>query len=133
MFPICAPGQKSFLVPLSLCPGTRAAAKIPGQAFLSRDIPRDKMALYQNSRLINGRFPTLSSPFFANYMNFEGHTFVCTHGDRMLTNQDQIKLLMFMNKCSYTFEFHDPHSLLFWHVFQNTGISYQKCIPLLRN
>ena len=31
------PGQKSFLVPLSLCPGTTAAAKIPGQTPLSRE------------------------------------------------------------------------------------------------
>ena len=49
--------KKSFLVRLSLCPGTkkvslshcpgtRATAKIPGQALLSRDVPRDKMALY---------------------------------------------------------------------------------------
>jgi hypothetical protein len=33
------PGQKYFLVPLSLCPGTRAGAKIPGQIPLSRDVP----------------------------------------------------------------------------------------------
>ena len=32
-------GQKYFLVPLSLCPGTRAGAKIPRQTPLSWDIP----------------------------------------------------------------------------------------------
>ena len=30
------PGQKYFLLLLSLCPGTRAGAKIPGQTALSR-------------------------------------------------------------------------------------------------
>ena len=34
----CGTGQKYFLVPLSLCPGTRAGAKIPGQTPLSRDV-----------------------------------------------------------------------------------------------
>jgi hypothetical protein len=38
-FPRDVPGQKYFLVPLSLCPGTRAEAKIPGQTLLSRDVP----------------------------------------------------------------------------------------------
>ena len=33
------PGQKNFLVPVSLCPGTRAGAKIPGQTPLSQDFP----------------------------------------------------------------------------------------------
>ena len=33
------PGQKKILVLLSLCPGTRAAAKIPGQTPLSREVP----------------------------------------------------------------------------------------------
>ena len=33
------PGQKSFPVLLSLCPGTRAGAKILGQTPLSRDVP----------------------------------------------------------------------------------------------
>ena len=32
------PGQKYFLVLLSLCPGTRPGAKIPGQTPLSRDV-----------------------------------------------------------------------------------------------
>ena len=31
------PGQRNFLVPVSLCPGTRAGAKIPGQTPLSLD------------------------------------------------------------------------------------------------
>ena len=31
------PGQKYFLVPVSLCPRTRAGAKIPGQTPLSLD------------------------------------------------------------------------------------------------
>ena len=31
------------LVPLSLCPGTRAGANVPGQSPLSRDVPRDKI------------------------------------------------------------------------------------------
>jgi hypothetical protein len=31
------PRQRNFLVPVSLCPGTRAVAKIPGQTPLSRD------------------------------------------------------------------------------------------------
>ena len=35
-------GTKNFFVPVSLCPGTRAGAKIPGQTFLSQD----KMNLY---------------------------------------------------------------------------------------
>ena len=33
------PGQKMFLVPVSLCPGTRAGANVPGQTPLSRDVP----------------------------------------------------------------------------------------------
>ena len=33
------PGQKNFLVPVSLCPGTRAGANVPGQTPLSRDVP----------------------------------------------------------------------------------------------
>ena len=32
-------GQRNFLVPMSLCPGTRARTKIPGQTPLSRDVP----------------------------------------------------------------------------------------------
>ena len=32
-------GQKNLLVSLSLCPGTRAVAKIPGQTSLSWDVP----------------------------------------------------------------------------------------------
>ena len=39
-------GQKSFLFPLSLCPGTRAVVKIPGQDSLSRNVPRDKITLF---------------------------------------------------------------------------------------
>ena len=35
----CVPGQKHFLVPVSLCPGTRAGANVLGQNPLSRDIP----------------------------------------------------------------------------------------------
>ena len=31
------PGQRIFLVPVSLCPGTRTGAKIPGQTPLSQD------------------------------------------------------------------------------------------------
>ena len=38
--------KKSFLVMLSLCPGTREAAKIPGQDGLSRDVQQDKMAFF---------------------------------------------------------------------------------------
>ena len=34
------PGQKIFLVPVSLCPVTRAGANILGQTPLSRNIPR---------------------------------------------------------------------------------------------
>ena len=30
-------GQKKFLVPVSLCPGTRAGANVPGQTPLSLD------------------------------------------------------------------------------------------------
>ena len=33
------PGQINFLVPVSLCPGTRAGANVPGQTPLSRDVP----------------------------------------------------------------------------------------------
>ena len=33
------PGQRNFLVPVSLCPGTRAGANVPGQTPLSRDVP----------------------------------------------------------------------------------------------
>ena len=33
------PGQKNFLVPVSLCPGTRAGANVPGQTLLSRPVP----------------------------------------------------------------------------------------------
>ena len=40
------PGQKSFLVPLSFWPGTRAAVNIPGQDSLSRNVPRDKITLF---------------------------------------------------------------------------------------
>ena len=38
------PGQRNFLVPVSLCPGTRAGAKIPGQCPLSRDVPGQKFS-----------------------------------------------------------------------------------------
>ena len=47
--------KKSFLVPLSLCPWTRVAAKIPGQAPLSLDIPQDKMALFCTLLLFSGK------------------------------------------------------------------------------
>ena len=33
------PGQRNFLVPVSLCPGTRAGENVPGQCPLSRDVP----------------------------------------------------------------------------------------------
>ena len=33
------PGQKKILVPVSLCPGTRGGANVPGQTLLSRDVP----------------------------------------------------------------------------------------------
>ena len=33
------PGQKTILVLVSLCPGTRAGANVPGQNPLSRDVP----------------------------------------------------------------------------------------------
>ena len=33
------PGQKKILVPVSLCPGTRAGANVPGQTPLSRPVP----------------------------------------------------------------------------------------------
>ena len=33
------PGQKKILVPVSLCPGTRAGANVPGQSPLSRPVP----------------------------------------------------------------------------------------------
>ena len=33
-----APGQRNFLVPVSLCPGTRAGANVPGQTPLSWDV-----------------------------------------------------------------------------------------------
>ena len=33
------PGQKKILVPVSLCPGTRAGANVPGQTPLTRDVP----------------------------------------------------------------------------------------------
>ena len=36
------PGQKKILVPVSLCPGTRAGANVPGQTPLSRDVPGQK-------------------------------------------------------------------------------------------
>ena len=32
-------GQKKILVPVSLCPGTRAGANVPGQTPLSRPVP----------------------------------------------------------------------------------------------
>ena len=40
------PGQKYFLVLLSLCPETRAGAKIPGQTPLSRDVPGQNEFLF---------------------------------------------------------------------------------------
>ena len=36
------PGQKYFLVPLSLCPGTRAGAKLPGQTHCWYIEPRNR-------------------------------------------------------------------------------------------
>ena len=33
-------GQRNFLVPVRLCPWTRAGAEIQGQTLLSRDVPR---------------------------------------------------------------------------------------------
>ena len=38
------PKTKQNLVPVSLCPGTRAGAKIPGQTPLSRDVPGQKFS-----------------------------------------------------------------------------------------
>ena len=35
-------GQKKVLVPVSLCPGTRAGANVPGQTLMSRDVPEQK-------------------------------------------------------------------------------------------
>ena len=46
--PRCPGTKKSFLAPLSLCPGTRAAAKIPGQTLLSRDVPGQNHYLIGN-------------------------------------------------------------------------------------
>jgi hypothetical protein len=37
--PLDVPGQRNFLVPVSLCPGTRAGANVLGQIPLSRDVP----------------------------------------------------------------------------------------------
>ena len=54
----CGTGQKYFLVPLSLCPGTRAGAKIPGQTPLSRDVPGQNHFPKRNQKTGKGRSKT---------------------------------------------------------------------------
>ena len=54
------PGQRNFLVPVSLCPGTRAGAKIPGQTLLSRDVtfPKKQKKEKRRSKTGKGRSKT---------------------------------------------------------------------------
>ena len=52
------PRQKYFLVPLSLCPGTRAGAKIPGQTPLSRDVPGQNHIPKRTQKTGKGRSKT---------------------------------------------------------------------------
>ena len=54
------PGQKKILVPVSLCPGTRAGAKIPGQTPLSRGVPRQNELKNFKKKT---RFPVLEHHF----------------------------------------------------------------------
>ena len=48
-----SPGQKYFLVLLSLCAGTRAGAKIPGQTPLTWDIPEQNNFPQKNQKTFN--------------------------------------------------------------------------------
>ena len=50
------PGQKKILVPVSLCPGTRAGANVPGQTPLSR--PGTKSLAQKNTKTGKGRSKT---------------------------------------------------------------------------
>ena len=54
------PRQKYFHVLLSLCPGTRAEAKIPGQTPLSRDVPGQNALKFFRKMT---RFPVLEHYF----------------------------------------------------------------------
>ena len=48
------PGQKKNLVPVSLCPGTRAGANVPGQTPLSRDVPgQNELIFFQKKDKIS--------------------------------------------------------------------------------
>jgi hypothetical protein len=51
-------GQKSFLVPVSLCPWTRARANVPGQTPLSRDVPGQNHFNKRTQKTEKGRSKT---------------------------------------------------------------------------
>ena len=68
------PGQKFFLVPVSLCPGTRAGANVPGQTPLSRDVPgQNELKIFKKITrfpvfghyfpVLEHHFPVLERPF----------------------------------------------------------------------
>ena len=53
--------QRNFLVPVSLCPRTRAGAKIPGQTPLSWDVPGQNEFIFT---YIPGGFVWCDGPFY---------------------------------------------------------------------
>ena len=59
--------QRNFLVPVSLCPRTRAGAKIPGQTPLLWDVPgQNELKIFKKiTRLpvFGHHFPVLEHPF----------------------------------------------------------------------
>jgi hypothetical protein len=59
--------KKVLAVPVSLCPGTRARAKIPGQTPLSRDVPgQNKLKIFKKMTrfpVFGHHFPVLKHPF----------------------------------------------------------------------
>ena len=62
------PGQKYFLVPLSLSPGTRTGVKIPGHTSLSRDVP-GQIYLWLSKKIVI-KSQKLSKIFFFKICNF---------------------------------------------------------------
>ena len=61
------PGQKNVLVPVSLCPRTRAGANVPGQNPLSRDVPgQNELKFFKymtRFSVLEHLFPVLEHPF----------------------------------------------------------------------
>ena len=61
------PGQKKFLVPVSLCPETRAGVNVPGQTPLSWDVQgQNELKFFKKMTrfsIFGHHFPVLEHPF----------------------------------------------------------------------